>query len=70
MGIQFVDVHLSQAKVTLFLDGHWFSIPSTVSVYYLRPILLRVLADGNTNLLRIALYEHRSSRFDVAFQGM
>ena len=45
----FVDVHPSKAKVALFLDGNCFLIASTVSVYFLQQILLRVLADGNNN---------------------
>jgi len=66
----FVDVHPSNAKLTLFVDGNCFLIASTVSVYYLWQILLWVLADGNTNSLRNALYDHRSSRFDIAFHGI
>jgi len=66
----FVDVHPSKAKLTLFVDVNWFLIASTVSVYSLRQILLRVLADGNTNLLPYALYDRRSSTFDIAFHGI
>jgi hypothetical protein len=54
-----VDVHLSKAKQTLFVDGDCFLIASTVSVYSLRHILLRVLADGNTNSLCNAFYDRR-----------
>jgi len=70
IGTLFVDVHPSKAKLTLFLDGYCFWIASTVSVYSLRQILLRVLADGNTKSLCNALYERRSSRFDIAFPGI
>jgi hypothetical protein len=63
----FVDVHPSKAKLTLFLDSNWFLIVSTVSVYSLQQILLRVLPDSNTNSLLNALHEHLSSTFDVAF---
>jgi hypothetical protein len=42
----FVDVHLSQAKLTLFLDGYYFLIASTGSEYSLRYMLLKVVADG------------------------
>jgi len=63
----FVDVHPSKAKLPLFLDGSCFLIASTVSVYSLRQIILRVLAQGNTSLLRNALYDRRSSRLDIAF---
>jgi hypothetical protein len=66
----FIDVHPSKAKLTSFLDGNCSLIASTVSVYSLRPILLRVLAAGNTNSLRNALYDRRSSRFDIAFHGI
>jgi len=52
----FLDVPLSKAKFTLFLDGNCFLIASTGSVYSLQQILLRVLADGDTNSLRNALY--------------
>jgi hypothetical protein len=62
-----VDVLLSKAKPTLFLDGNSFLIASTVSVYSLWQILLRELADGNTNSLRNTLYVHRSVMFDIEF---
>jgi hypothetical protein len=66
----FVDVHPSKAKLTLFVDSNCFLIASTVSVCSLRQILLRVLADGNTDSLRNAWYDRRSSRFDIAFHGI
>ena len=66
----FVDVHPSKAKLTLFLDSSCFLIASTVSVYSLWQILLRVLANGNTGSLRNALYDCRSSRLDIAFHGI
>jgi len=66
----FVEVHPSKAKLTLFLVGNCFLIASTVSEYSLRQMLLRVLADGSTSLLRNALYDRRSSRFDIAFHGI
>jgi hypothetical protein len=66
----FVDVHLSKAKLTLFLDGNCFFIASTVSVYSLRQILLGVLADGSNHSIRDALNECGSSMFDIAFQGI
>jgi len=66
----FVDVHLSKAKRTLFLDGNSILIAFTVSVYSLLQILLRVLADGNTNRHRNAFYVLPSSRFDIAFNGI
>jgi len=66
----FIDVHLSNAKLTWFLDGNCFLIVSTVSVYSLRQMLLRVLADGSTSFFCNALYDHQSSRFDIAFHGI
>jgi len=66
----FVDVHLSRAKLTLFVDGNCFLVASTVSVYSLRQISLRVLADGNTDWLHNALYDHCSWKFDIAFHGI
>jgi hypothetical protein len=66
----FVDIHPSKAKLTLFLDGNCFLIASTVSEDSLRQRLLRVLADGTTSSLRNALYDGRSSMFEIAFQGM
>jgi len=64
------DVHPSKAKLTLFLASKCFLIASTVSVYSLRQIVLRVLANTNTDSLRKALYECPSSMFDIAFHGM
>jgi hypothetical protein len=57
IAIVFVDVHQSKAKLNSFLDGNCFSIASTVSVYSLWQILLRVLADVNNNSLYNALCE-------------
>jgi len=66
----FVDVHPSKATLTLFLEGNCFLIAFTVSVYSLGQIILRVVADGNTNSLRNALYECGRSRFDITFHGI
>jgi len=66
----FVDDPPSKAKLTFFLEGNCFLIASSVRVHSLRQIFLSVLADGNTNSLRNALYEHRGSRFDIAFHGI
>jgi len=66
----FVEVHPSKAKLTLFLVGNCILIASTVSEYSLRQMLLKVLADGSTSSLRNALYDHRSSRFDIGFHGI
>jgi len=66
----FVDVHLSKAKLNLFRDGNCFLIVSTVSAYSPPQMLLRVVADGSTRSSRNALYDRRSSRFDIAFHGI
>jgi len=70
MASLFIDVHLSKANLTLFLDGNCFLIASTVSEYSLRQMMLRVLADGSTSLLCNAFCDSRSSRFNIAFQGI
>jgi hypothetical protein len=70
MASLFVDVQQSKAKLTLFRIGNWFLIASTVSAYSLRQMLLRVVVDGRTRSLRNALYDRRSSRFDIAFYGL
>jgi len=67
MASLFVDVHPSKAKLTLFRIGNCFLIASTVSAYSLRQMLLRVVADGRARSSRNAVYDHRSSRFDIAF---
>jgi len=66
----FVDVHPSKATLTLFLDGNCFVIVSTVCVYSLLQILRKMLADGNTNWVRNALYDCRSLWFDIAFHEL
>jgi len=70
MANSLVDVHPSKAKLTLFRDGNWFLIASTVTACPLRQMLLRVAADGSRSSSRNALYGRRSSMFDVAFQGI
>jgi hypothetical protein len=65
----FIHVHLSKAKLTLFLDGNCYLIASTVRVYSFWQVMLRVLADSNTNSLHIPWYDGRSSRFDPVFHG-
>jgi hypothetical protein len=65
----FVDVHLSKAKLTLFRIGNCLLIASTVSAYSLRQMLLRVVADGSTRSSHNVLYDHRSLKFDITFQG-
>jgi hypothetical protein len=43
----FVDDQVAKAKLTLFRDGNFFLIASTVSAYSLWQMLLRVVADGS-----------------------
>jgi len=64
------DVHPSKAKLSLSRDGNFFVIASMVSEYSFRQMLLRVVAEGSTRSSRNALYDHRSSGFDLAFHGM
>jgi hypothetical protein len=66
----FVDDYPSIAKLTLFVDGTCCLITSTVSVYSLRQIVLRVLAESKTNSLHNVLYDRRSSWIDIAFPGI
>ena len=66
----FIDVHLSKAKLPLFLDCHCYCIASTVSEYCLRQMLLGVLVDSSTNLLCNDLYDYGSLRIDMAFGGI
>jgi len=62
-----VDIHPSNAKLTLFHDGNCFSIASTVSADCLWEMLSRLISDGSTRLLGNAAYDHFSSRFDTAY---
>lgn len=66
----FTDVHLFKAKLHLYLDGNCFLIASTVSGYFLRQILLRVLADGSTSLLHNALHDPYSSWLAIVFDRL
>jgi len=66
----FVHVHPSKAKLTLFPIGDCILITSTVSEYSLWQMLLRVVAEGRTRSSRNALYDRRSSRFDIALHGI
>jgi len=45
----YVKVHPSEAKLSVFLDGNYFLIVFTVSVYSIPRMVLRVLADSSTN---------------------
>ena len=66
----FVNVHPSNATLTLFLDSNCFLVASTVSMYSLWQILLRVLGDSNTNSLCNAFYDRCRVRFDILFHGV
>jgi len=66
----FSNVHPSKAKLTMFGDGNCFLIGSTVSAYFLRQMLVGLKADGSTRLSRNALYDRRSSRYDIASHGI
>jgi len=66
----FIDVHPSKAKLTLFFDRNCFLSASTVSVNALQQMLLSVLSAGSANSRRNALYDRRSSRFEIAFHGI
>jgi len=70
MASLFVDVYPSRAKLTLFGCGNCLVIASTVGAYSLWQMLIRVVPDGRTRSSRNALYDHRRSRFDIAFHGM
>jgi len=70
MANSFLDVHPSKAKLIEFLDGNYFLIASSVSVYSLWQMFLGVMVDGSTNLHRNASYDRHSARFDGAFHGI
>jgi hypothetical protein len=53
----FIDVHLSEAILTVFVDGNCFQNESTISVYSLRQILLRVRGDSSKHSHLNALYD-------------
>jgi len=66
----FIDVHPSNAKLTLFCDSNGFFIASKVSDYSLQQILLRVMVDSSTGPLCNAVYDRYSQRVDIAFCGI
>jgi len=66
----FVDVHLSNAKLTLFCDENCLRIASMVTEYSLRQMLRRVVADGITSSFHNAFSDCRCSRFDIVFHGI
>jgi hypothetical protein len=68
--ISLVDVHPSNATLTLFVVGNCFLIASIVREYSLQQILLRVLPDGSIELWHTALNVCCNSRLVIAFHGM
>jgi len=70
MASLFIDVHLSNAKLTVFCDSNCFIIVSTVNEYSLQKMLLRVVAGGSTRSLRNFLSDPGHSRFDTVFHGL
>jgi len=64
---QFVDAHPSKGKLTSSRDCNCFLIASTVSSYSSHQMLIRVMGEGSTRSLRIAVYDRHSSRFDLEF---
>jgi hypothetical protein len=55
----FVDIHLSKAKHTVYLDGNCDFHAYTICEYSLRQMLPIMLAAGSTNSLQNTLYDHR-----------
>ena len=70
VSLLFVDILLSKAKVTLFLDGNCSVIASAVSEYYFCQMLFRVLADSSTKLLCNVLYDPDSLWLDIEFHAI
>ena len=61
-----VAVLLSQAKLTVCLDGNYFLIVSNLSEYSLPHMLLRVLADCITRSVHSVFYDCSYLRFHIA----
>jgi len=53
----FIDVHSSEAKLAVFLDGNCFLIASTRGLYSSLQMLLSVPVDGGTNVDCNAIYD-------------
>jgi len=66
----FVDERPSKAKVTEFRDANCFLIASTVGTYGLRQMLKKLVVDASNRSSDNALYDRRSSTFDIAFHGI
>jgi len=67
MASLFVDVYSSKANLAVFPDGNCFLFASTVGAYSLPQMLVGVVVDGSTRSSCNALYDRRSSRFDIVF---
>jgi hypothetical protein len=65
-----VDLHPSKFKLTVYHDGNFVFIPSTVSGYCLLQMFLKIVVGGSTSLQRDAAYDRRISTFDIAFHGL
>ena len=70
MASVFIDVYPFKAKLTIFRDGNYFLIASTVCAYSLQQMLLRVVANGSNRSLCNDLYDCRSLRFEIVFPGI
>jgi hypothetical protein len=67
MGSLYVDVHPSEAKLTLLFNGNSVFIASTDSMYSFWQISVTGLADSTTSFELDALCDHHSLMFDIAF---
>ena len=56
----FANVHLSKAKLTVFLDGNCFVIESIITESSLQQMLVQVSADCSTSSLRNTIYDYCS----------
>ena len=65
-----LNVHLSKAQLTSFLDCNFFLNASTVSEYSLPQMLLSKLTDDSTNSLCNGLYNGHRSRFRIGLHGI
>jgi len=70
MASLFVDVHLSKAKQNWFRDGNCFLIAYTVSAYPFRQMFLGMVVEGSIRSVPKALYDCRSSWFDIVLNGI
>jgi hypothetical protein len=64
-----VDVHPSNAKLTLFLDGNYFLSASTLSEYSLLEMVEPVLAEGTTSSVHTPSIDCCKSWFAIPLHG-